>query len=206
MTTARQAVGFLGVCLVAIWLTLGGLSERARARSLAAGGFSFSDELSGFELVGISGAGTPGDPIVITERVTTLEPSLLVIRRAGEKRAVGGTLDFFAVAIKTVVINATGRVWSGFDLELREQRDRPSVYGDGLSFDQLHSLADVAPESDRFAKSTWAAEPYDRIYFRLGSVDPGTRVALVFAVADISPIRKFYLMQQPLYLTARMAL
>ncbi|MEE9587221.1 MAG: hypothetical protein V3V97_04265 [Hyphomicrobiaceae bacterium] len=180
-------------------------TDKVSAKSLSTGHLTFSDELGGFELVSVSGVGTKVDPIIVVERMRTLDPTLLVIRRSRRKKAPGQTMlrDPIRVVVVKIVINATGRVWGGYDLELQEQRGKPSVYRDGLSFDQLSSFRDVELESDRFEKSTWKAEPYDRIRFRQGSVDPNFAVRLNFAITDITPVPEFYLLQQPLFLTVQ---
>ena len=51
--------------------------------------------------------------------------------------------------------------------------------------------------SDRFRHTLTAAEPYDRLRFRDGSVDPGYQVEFDVNLLDVSPVREFYLLLHP---------
>jgi hypothetical protein len=101
-----------------------------------------------------------------------------------------------------IVVNRGPWAWSGFDLELRRTPDQPSVYTDGLSFDQPQSFARVA-KADRFAQSLQDDEPFDRIRFDGGSVDAAESVRLDFDIVDVNGSAVFYLVQRPVVLFAR---
>jgi hypothetical protein len=172
----------------------------ASAEEFAAGGFQFSDELGGFRLISVSGSGSLSDPIVVVEEITRVGPIVLIIR--GEQMIV---LDdapprkaaFVNLAVIKVVINATDRVWTGFDLELQEELRKPSPYEDGLSFDQLGSFSGEPFASDSFDLTHRLPEPYDRVQFYDGSVDPGDAVRFNLFITDPTPALEFYLLQEP---------
>ncbi|MGI9414551.1 MAG: hypothetical protein ACR2PM_12830 [Hyphomicrobiales bacterium] len=176
----------------------------AAAGEWRAGGYAFSDELGGFEILGASGAGTRTDPIVIVERIDRLGPAVLVIRplaRAGDDgRVLLGS--FVQFSLVTVVTNGTRRNWAGFDLELQEEIGQPSVYVDGLSFDQLGTFDDRVFTSDRFALFTDLTEPFDRIRFERGYVVPKATVRFQVYITDVTPKAEFYLVQEPQLLVA----
>jgi len=130
----------------------------AAAGTWEAGSFRFSDELGGFEILSVTGTGSQSDPVVVTERFTNPEPGTLVIRLGP-----GAASDFVRLAIIIVVVNHSRRTWVGFDLELQEELNQPSVYVDGLSFDQMHVFADRVFGSDRFTVFSDLTEPYDRV-------------------------------------------
>lgn len=205
-TISKRVRILLGLLIALSWSCTSFVATSVFAKTLSTAHLSFSDELGGFELVSVSGTGTKTDPIIVVERMRTLDPTLLVIRRTPPTPDPHRIMirDSVRLALVKIVINATKRVWAGYDLELQEQRGKPSTYRDGLSFDQLRTFPDVILQSDRFEKSTWKAEPYDRIRFRQGSVDPQFAVRLNFAITDITPVPKFYLLQQPLFLTVRL--
>ena len=176
-----------------------------RAAAWKAGGFIFSDELGGFRLLSVSGRGTASDPIVIVEEITEVRPVTLIIRDARDEEPKDAAIplrSFLHLAMIKVVINGTKRVWAGFDLELQQEITQPSVYGDGLSFDQMGVFTESF-QSDSFAISRQVFEPYDRVRFQEGSVDPGATVRLRFFVTDPSPVPEFYLLQDPQLLMAR---
>ncbi len=169
------------------------------------GGFTFSDELGGFRMISVSGAGTANDPLVIVEEFEDLRPVTLVIRKQRVQPPKGAAItgqSFVNMAVIKVVINASKRVWGGFDLELQEILKEPSPYGDGLSFDQMRGFDEVVT-SDSFASSRQVYEPYDRVRFQDGSVDPGATVRFSFRITDPTPVGEFYLLQEPRLLMAR---
>jgi hypothetical protein len=171
----------------------------APADSLQAGGLIFSDELGGLELVSVSGSGTADDPIRVEEVLRGTGPAYLVIRRVGLAAGTGEQADAYpslGQVIMKVVHNASARVWSGFDVELRQDIGRPSSYTDGLSFDQPSGLKAEA-RSDRFGKVRHVDEPFDMLDFYDGHVDPGGRVAMVFKITDPTPTPVLYMVQQP---------
>ncbi|MEZ5773597.1 MAG: hypothetical protein R3D33_02465 [Hyphomicrobiaceae bacterium] len=172
----------------------------ASAATFEAGGLVFSDERGGFELLGASGSGSVTDPIVITERIFADGPVVLTIRRTD--LAVDATTSMttmFSRSLVKVVRNATRQSWASFNLELQEHIGQPSVYGDGLSFDQLHTMKERPIEADRFLDVLERIEPYDRIRFTEGEVSRGDAVTMSFNVTDVTPVGEFYLVQTPEY-------
>jgi hypothetical protein len=88
-------------------------------------------------------------------------------------------------------------------MELQELLRKPSVYADGLSFKQFAALPpDVA--SDSFAQNERRFEPYDRIEFLNGHVDPEAAVEFKITITDPTPIPEFYLVQDPKLLAAEL--
>lgn len=183
-------------------LALAGTAAPAacRAAELSAGPYSFSDELGGFRVVSATGTGTPDDPVILVEEIFEAAPVTLVIRN----RNTGGgglrAIDSQLVLVKKVK-NGSKRVWAGFEMELQEILKKPSVYSDGLSFKQFAVLApDVG--SDAFADNERKFEPYDRIEFSNGYVDPEATAEFRIVVTDPTPRREFYLVQDPKLLAA----
>jgi hypothetical protein len=182
---------------VAAWLA--GFTATSGAE-LSAGGYSFSDELGGFRLVSATGAGTPDDPVVVVEEFDEAAPATLVIRRVA-RDADPRLPSYLPLTLEKVVVNRSRRVWAGFEVELQEVLKRPSEYGDGLSFNQYGAAPpDVA--SDAFAENDRLFEPYDRIRFQSGHVDPETTARFRLTITDPTPIREFYLVQDPKLLSA----
>lgn len=171
-----------------------------RAETLSAAGLTISDEKGGFRLLAASGAGTLADPLVLVEELSNIGPAVLVIRGFKTRGYVRNdgiqALASGNLVVTKVVINASLRVWGGFDLELREIIDQPSPYGDGLSFDQMGTFADSFG-SDRFTNIRKLIEPHDLLDFDQGKVDPGDRARFSFAITDPTPKQEFYLVQQP---------
>ena len=195
----RRRAGLAGIALVAAML----VPAAPRAEELRAGGFAFSDELGGFRLVSASGRGTRDDPIVIVEEIEEVGPATLVVRRlrrsAPQQESSPGTTH--ALSLVKVVINRSGNIWAGFDLELQEEKNVPSVYGDGLSFDQIgRHPTDL--RSDRFSQKRSRFEPYDRLSFEGGHVDPGDEARFSLTITDPTPTPEFYLLQDPRLLYA----
>jgi hypothetical protein len=79
--------------------------------------------------------------------------------------------------------------------------DQPSVYADGLSFDQPQTLPRQA-RADRFLQTAREDEPFDRIRFDGGQVDPGQYLRLDFDLVDVNGTAVFYLVQRPITLIA----
>lgn len=169
------------------------------AGPLEAGGFSFSDELGGFAIDGVSGSGSQRDPILLNIRLVEVEPVLIVIRRNPARAPIepySRTGQWLALHLRLVIRNESGRVWQGFEVELQEIRDEPSVHEDGLSFDQGAMVpADIS--SSRFTLNHRLYEPYDRIRFREGHVNPGDIVDFRVHVTDPTPVNEFYLLLDP---------
>ena len=171
------AVAAAGAAMLGTLLCAGGLG----AEVLSAGGLTFSDERGGFRLIAASGTGTRSDPLILVEEFTQMGPAILVIRGFKTRGQDDPDRPIQAISsgslvVTKVVLNRSRRVWTGFDLELREIVDTPSPYGDGLSFDQMGSFAPTFG-SDRFRNIRKLTEPYDLLDFHQGSVDPGVRGA-----------------------------
>jgi hypothetical protein len=178
------------------------LPEGARAGMWTAGGLTFSDELGGTRLVGASGSGTRDDPIILREEIAGAGPAILVVRndRTGHLD-VSPALGFLSLSVVTIIVNRGPWAWAGFDLELRRTADQPSLYTDGLSFDQPQNFARVA-KADRFAQTLQEDEPFDRIRFDRGNVDPTEYLRLDFDIVDVNGTAVFYLVQRPIVLFA----
>jgi len=190
------------------FVTLLGLSaifsHNVSAAPLSSGGFTFSDELGGFRLLSVSGIGSAADPIIVEEELTGTGPVALVIRRNDVRNhqdpwAPSGL--WTAIYLTKVIRNRSRRIWAGFELELQEELHQPSVYGDGLSFDQGRAVP-VEISADAFARHHRLFEPYDRIRFEGGSVDPDATLRLDVHITDPTPVREFYLVQDPQILYA----
>jgi hypothetical protein len=178
--------------------------EGAEAKVWSAGGLTFSDERGGFRLISVSGRGSIEDPIVIVEELTGTGPVVLVVRGGRDRAPESGTMagrPILYLAVIKIVLNRSRRVWGGFDLELQQELGTPSPYGDGLSFDQMRGFG-ARLHSDRFAASRQLFEPYDRVRFQAGSVDPGAQVRFRFFITDPTPVAEFYLLQEPRLLMA----
>ena len=161
-------------------------------------GYAFSAELGGFDIVGLSGLGTRADPIRIRGQVYEAMPVTLVIRAvkplnpfAQPETHATGILHFHLD-----IENASGLPWVGAEFELQEVLGQPSVYGDGLSFDQRRT-GTYPVVSDKFAGNRQNFEPYDRILFEDGFADPGDTVAFRFLTTDLTPVPVFYLRFDP---------
>ncbi len=188
------------------WLVAGFASllfgASPRAGTVTTGGLSFSDELGGARLLAASGTGTAGDPIVLVEEITGAGPAVLVVRNGRPNHLnVSPAIGFLRVSIVNVIANRGPWRWAGFDLELRTTPDQPSVYTDGLSFDQPQTFHRVA-KADRFEQTWQEDEPFDRIRFDGGSVDPRDDLRLDFDILDANGRAVFYLVQRPIVLLA----
>ena len=100
-----------------------------------------------------------------------------------------------------IVVNRGPWRWAGFDLELLSAPGRPSVYSDGLSFDQPQTLQRIA-RADRFLQAVQEDEPFDRIRFDRGQVGPTEYLRLDFDIVDVNGTAVFYLVQRPIILLA----
>jgi hypothetical protein len=195
----RGVPGWRLACLAVIGLASG----RLHAETWTTGGLSFSDELGGARLLAASGSGTAGDPIVLVEEITGPGPAILVVRngRPGHLN-VSPAIGFLTLSIVNVIVNRGPWRWAGFDLELRTTPDQPSVYTDGLSFDQPQTFQRMA-KADRFGQTRQEDEPFDRIRFDGGGVDPQDDLRLAFDILDANGRAVFYLVQRPIVLLAR---
>jgi hypothetical protein len=197
MTTLRGAL-----CGAILLVGLGLAAAPAAAGSWDVAGLSFSDHLGGVRLVAASGTGTRADPIVLVEEITGAGPAILAVenlRNGGE--LISPARGFLSLSVVVVVTNRGPWRWSGFDLELRTTPDDPSVYSDGLSFDQPQTFQRLA-RADRFEQTVQEDEPFDRIRFDGGSVDPAYRLRLDFDILDANGRPIFYLVQRPIVLLA----
>ena len=93
-------------------------------------------------------------------------------------------------------LNASQLPWLEFEFELQEILRKPSVYGDGLSFDQRRTDSSVIV-SDRFKQYDDRFEPYDRLIYFDGYVDPLDIAEFSFMITDFTPQPEFYLLQDP---------
>lgn len=189
----RCLVGLAGLCLSA---------AEGTAETWRVAGLSFSDELGGVRLLAASGRGTRADPIILVEEITGAGPAVLVVenlRNGGE--LISPAHGFLSLSVVVVVTNRGPWRWSGFDLELRTTPDDPSVYSDGLSFDQPQTFRRLA-RADRFEQTVQEDEPFDRIRFDGGSVDPAFELRLDFDIIDANGRPVFYLVQRPVVLLA----
>lgn len=168
----------------------------AVAGELVLGGLTFSDELGGVELHAGWGSGTLDDPFVLVEAITGRGPAVLVVRglspRFGNRIRSQHATGF---ALIKIVHNRTRTPWSLFEIELREHLERPSPYGDGLSFGQ-GTTAGRPFRADRFAAVDEIFEPYDAVIFSGGMVAPGESVRVELVVTDTTPHDVFYLLQR----------
>jgi hypothetical protein len=94
------------------------------------------------------------------------------------------------------VLNASDLAWVEFEFELQEILNEPSLFGDGLSFDQRRSDGN-AISSDSFSDFSRDFEPYDRLLFRSGNIDPKKVGSFGLLITDYTPTSVFYLVQDP---------
>jgi hypothetical protein len=164
----------------------------------AAGAYSFSDELGGFRITGASGIGTKEDPLVITEELNSATPVTMTIRTTKPIQPFGKAGEFAngLMYMRIDVLNDSGQAWVEFQFELQEILDQPSVFGDGLSFDQRNKTPDNIWSSS-FSDFDRDFEPYDRLLFKTGKIDPLKRANFNFLITDYTPRWTFYLVQDP---------
>jgi hypothetical protein len=200
MASGRRSHGCLAMGLACLACLI---PPHSRAETWSTAGLSFSDEPGGGRLLGASGTGTREDPIVLLEEITGAGPAVLLVRnhRTGDQ-PVSPARGVLSLAVVKIIANRGPWAWSGFDLELRRTADQPSGYTDGLSFDQPRSFARAA-WADRFALSQQDDEPFDRIRFDGGRVDPAQDLRLHFDIVDANGTPTFYLVQRPVVLFAR---
>jgi hypothetical protein len=191
---ARCLAGLAALCLAA---------GNAGAETWVSAGMSFSDHAGGARLLAASGTGTQDDPIVLVEEISGPGPAVLEIHngRTGHLDVSPAT-GFLRLSVVKIIANRGPWRWSGFDLELMTAPDQPSVYADGLSFDQPQTVPRQA-RADRFVQTAREDEPFDRIRFDGGQVDPGQYLRLDFDLVDVNGTTVFYLVQRPITLIAR---
>jgi hypothetical protein len=178
------------------------MATAAGAATLTTGGLSFSDDPGGARLLAASGTGAPDDPIVLIEEIIGPGPATLEIRngRTGHLH-VSPAIGHLTLSVIKIIVNRGPWRWAGFDLELMTGPDRPSVYSDGLSFDQPKTFQRLA-RADRFRQTFQEDEPFDRIRFDGGQVDPAEYLRLDFDILDANGTAVFYLVQRPIILLA----
>jgi hypothetical protein len=186
---ARLALFFL--CAASV------LPAGAHAEPWRINGVTFSDELGGFRILGVSGGGTTTDPFVVHEEIFAADDVVLVVKDIdpdfGNKV---GSHHAFGFVLTKVVTNRTPRAWTRFGHELREVLDSYSPYGDGLSFGQASQMGRPYA-STGFTLSSEIQEPYDSLEFSGGRVDVGDSASMTFVISDASPEALFFLLQQP---------
>lgn len=160
----------------------------------SAGSYSFSDELGGFTIDGVSGKGTHADPIILRETFASSSPVTLVIR--ANFYASGQFYSDGILYLRIETRNGSRQGWVEFEFELQELLHQASVFGDGLSFDQRNSERGFI-SSDSFAKYSRNFEPFDKLLFTNGKVDPGHTSGFSFLITDFTPRGQFYLVQDP---------
>lgn len=163
-----------------------------------AGAYSFSDELGGFAIRGVSGIGTKADPVVIEQEMFSASAVTLVVRAATRIRPDGqvGVFATGMIHFRLRSLNNSGIAWTEYEFELQEQLGIPSVHGDGLSFDQRRANAENR-SSDSFRIHDTDFEPNDRLLFSDGHVDPLETGDFRFFVTDFTPKLEFYIRQDP---------
>ena len=159
-----------------------------------AGPYSFSDELGGFRILSIRGAGTRTDPIEIGEELYSVDPITLVIRAA--KPLDRRTHARGALHLRIATLNRSRVAWIEFEFELQEIPGKASDFYDGLSFDQVNPDPSLII-SDRFGGFKNNFESFDRLRFTDGHTDPRDQATFGFVVTDVTPVSEFYLLQDP---------
>jgi hypothetical protein len=186
------------ICAGALLVAVAGQAEEADSKRWEAGAYSFSDELGGFNIVGVSGKGTRDDPIVIREEMNSATPVTMVMRTVRPIRPFDYS-GFYAngfLHLRIEVLNNSELPWIEFEFELQEQLGRASVFGDGLSFDQRRSNSGNI-SSQSFREYSRAFEPYDRLLFREGKIDHLDNASFNFMITDFTPRWEFFLVQDP---------
>lgn len=168
-----------------------------RPRHWTAGLFSFSDELGGIGILDVRGRGTLADPVIITQDFLTTGKGIITVRRI---EPPSGTANFnsswITMHIRFRVLNRSPASWIGFRFELQEELGQASIYGDGLSFNQL-TRDESAILSSRFARYEVEHEPGDRLVFNDGWVDQSQSVDFSIFLLDLTPSPVFYIEQVP---------
>jgi hypothetical protein len=169
----------------------------AHAESWTIHGLTFSDEMGGFTINGVSGSGSLADPITVLEEITSTTGVVLVIRGLGPHSGNPiPTAHPAGFAIRKIAIDATSRAWTFYDIELQKVFGTPSDLYDGLSFGQM-SQAGRPFVSDGFAQSAVFEEPRDALSFFDGVIEPGQAVAMTFVITATGQVPEFFLLQRP---------
>jgi hypothetical protein len=167
------------------------------AASITIAGVTFSDELGGFVLEGVSGQGSMDDPFVLVERMTDPNGGTLAFRVDPAFGNKIGTAHSIGFALIKVVQNATNLAWDSFQIELQSKLGVPSDYADGLSFGQ-GSRAGRPFTGTGFGRVVIVDEPYDRVEFDEGRVPIGGQTTLRFVISESQPLDVAYLLQHPI--------
>lgn len=177
----------------------GSFAEPADDGRWHSGAYAFSDELGGFSIRSVSGIGTNDDPFVVMQELSSASPVTLTIHATRPVNTAGKPGEWVTgtMHLNVVTVNGSGLPWIGFGFELQEIRGQPSTFGDGLSFDQRRTTSDTIG-MDRFATYERLFEPYDRLEFVDGHVDPAERATFRFFISDFTPTERFFLVQDPL--------
>lgn len=182
------------------FVSIANLAGESRAEPIVwkAGAYSISDELGGFRITGVSGTGTQADPIVVEEELNSASPVTLTFRtiRPIQPFAAPGYYANGILHMRIETLNNSGQPWIEFEFELQETLNQPSLFGDGLSFDQRNKNP-TEIVSSAFAEFSRDFEPYDRLLFENGKVDPLASVTFEFLITDYTPRWTFYLVQDP---------
>lgn len=192
----RTTLACLALCVCLS--VLGAASRAGERREWQSGYYAFSDELGGFRIRSVRGTGLSDDPIVITEELTSSSPVTLVIRAVKPGQPTDDP-HYFATGslrIRVEVLNNSGQAWVEFEFELQEHLGEPSIFSDGLSFDQRRTEGEHIV-SNSFAAFSRDFEPYDRLRFTEGRVDPLKTGTFEFLITDFTPRPVFYLLQDP---------
>nr|WP_315920707.1 hypothetical protein [Mesorhizobium sp. SP-1A] len=162
------------------------------------GPYSFSDELGGFRIEGVSGKGTRGDPIVLYEEMDSATPVTLTIRTIRPIVPFDPSGDYASglMYMRIDALNNSGQPWVEFEFELQSALGRPSDDSDGLSFDQRNTSPDNI-RSGNYAEYHRDLRPFDRLLFKHGQVDPSKTAEFEFLVTDYTPRLTIYLLQEP---------
>ncbi|MEO0328436.1 MAG: hypothetical protein AAF217_07530 [Pseudomonadota bacterium] len=196
----KWAAGKLAALFLFYLFQLPALAVAQSSSPWTAGNYSFSDELGGFRILGVSGTGSQGDPVFIKQVFDTARSGTLVIRSSQMQDAVKHSFSSTSngtLYLRIETINNTNLPWVGFGFELQEELNKSSIYGDGLSFDQLSRRSEDV-FSNRFRNYEDEFEPGDRLVFTEGVVNNQTTVETNFVITDFTPVPIFYLYQDPL--------
>lgn len=188
----------VAVALALLGQPAAAMAQEAPVGRWEAGAYSFSDEMGGFQVTGVSGTGTADDPIVIREEFTSATPVTLVIRTIRPIRPFdySGLYANGFLHLQIEILNNSKLPWVEFEFELQEHVGSASTFGDGLSFDQRRTdSANIGSTS--FANYSRDFEPYDRLLFRNGKVDYLSTAHFRFLVTDYTPRWEFFLVQDP---------
>ncbi len=197
-SVANAIAAFLAVWLSAVVWVLPGQAGGDGPKRWRAGVYSFSDEAGGFRILGVTGRGTASDPVVIDQEFYSASPVTLTIRIEAPIRpyALDEGYANGLLHVSLIARNASGLAWTEFEFELQEIPGQPSDFGDGLSFDQRRIDGENLSVTG-FANFTRDFEPYDRLLFRDGFIDPGHLARFGFLISDFTPVSIFYLVQDP---------